>query len=120
MNLVDIENVNGSLILSNDSIFNHEDIELQPMNNSNRISGRSTPSQWHGLHTPPDCCPKMIMKHFAVCGRCISKRVQRRWTYLRSQAHRLVEHRFFEWLIIGSILASSTTLVSRFFVFYST
>ena len=36
---------------------------------------------------------------------------ERHWTRLRSKAHRLVEHRFFEWLIIASILASSTTLV---------
>lgn len=64
------------------------------------------------LHMPPDCCPRMISKHFTCCKGLVPKSIQRYWTYLRSKAHRLVEHRFFEWLIIASILASSTTLVS--------
>jgi hypothetical protein len=61
---------------------------------------------------PPDCCPRIISKHFDSYKYLIPKIIQRYWTYLRSKAHRLVEHRFFEWLIIASILASSTTLVS--------
>ena len=67
---------------------------------------------WQELHMPPDCCPTFISKQFSWCAKCIPKSIEQRWTYLRSRAHQLVEHRFFEWLIVGSILASSTTLVS--------
>jgi hypothetical protein len=83
---------------------------MQPMNGHSHTP--LTSPTWQELHMPPDCFPKIISKHFSICGKCIPKRFQQRWTYLRSKAHQLVEHRFFEWLIIGSILASSTTLVS--------
>jgi hypothetical protein len=86
----------------------HEDIEMQPMNNHPITS---LPI-WRILHRPPDCCPKMISKHFACCAKCIPKSIQEQWTYFRSLAHRFVEHRFFEWFIIFSILVSSITLVS--------
>jgi hypothetical protein len=96
--------------MNNDSAITNEDIEMQPMN-SNSLT-KLTPPTWQTLHMPPDCCPKIISKHFSSCAKCIPKHIQQQWTYLRSQAHRLVEHRFFEWLIIGSILASSASLVS--------
>lgn len=38
--------------------------------------------------------------------------IQEKWIYLRNLTHRLVEHRYFEWFIIISILVSSITLVS--------
>ncbi len=85
-------------------------IEMQPMNSNSLTS--LTRSTWQTLHMPPDCCPKIISKYFSSCSKCIPKHIQQRWTYLRSKAHQFVEHRFFEWLIIGSILASSATLVS--------
>jgi hypothetical protein len=61
---------------------------------------------------PPDCCPKIISKNLFCCGKCIPKVVKERWIYVRSQAHLVVEHRYFEWIIILSIIISSTTLVS--------
>lgn len=108
--LFDFEKFNSSLILTNDSALMQEGIEMQPIN-SNTFRPVTFP-KWQLLHMPPDCCPRIISKHFAWCAKCIPKSVQQRWTYFRSQAHRLVEHRYFEWLIIASILASSTTLVS--------
>jgi hypothetical protein len=77
---------------------------MQPMNNN------STTSQI--LHMPPDCCPKMISKHFSCCAKCIPKFIQEGWIHLRSLAHGMVEHRFFEWFIIINIIISSITLVS--------
>ncbi|CAF3279088.1 unnamed protein product [Rotaria socialis] len=103
-----IGNPNAAFIITNSSTLLHDDIEMQPIN-VNAIP-LITPTTWQVIHTPPDCCPKMILKHFSCCGKLIPENFQRRWTYLRSQAHWLVEHRFFEWLIIGSILASSSTL----------
>ncbi|CAF3763063.1 unnamed protein product [Rotaria sp. Silwood1] len=106
--LIDFEKNNTSLIITNNSAMNNEDIEMQLMNdNSIRTINSIT---WENLHMPPDCCPRIISKHFNCCIKCIPINIRQRWTYLRSRAHRLVEHRFFEWLIIGSILASSTTL----------
>ena len=67
---------------------------------------------WQSLHMPRDCFPHIISKHFSCCAKCIPKSIQKGWTYLRSLTHCLVEHRYFEWFIIISILASSTTLVS--------
>ncbi len=64
------------------------------------------------LHVPPDCCSRSISKYFDCCKYIIPQVIQRQWAYLRSKALQLVEHRFFEWLIIASIVASSTTLVS--------
>jgi hypothetical protein len=81
---------------------------MQPIDNSSITS----PPTWHILHMPPDCFPPIISKHFSCCAKCIPKLIQEQWTYLRSVAHRLVEHGYFEWFIIISILASSTTLVS--------
>jgi hypothetical protein len=106
----DLEQSNGSLVIANDSALPIEDIEMQLMNNDSTTL--SIPRTYEELHLPPDCCTPMISKHFFWCTKCIPIRFQQRWTYLRSKAHRLVEHRFFEWLIIGSILTSSTTLVS--------
>jgi len=80
---------------------------MQPMDDNSVTS-----PTWQILHMPPDCCPKMISKHFSCCTKCVPIVVQERWTYLRSLAHLLVEHRLFEWFIIVTILASSTTLVS--------
>jgi hypothetical protein len=106
----DIENkkdrLNGLLVQEIESI---ENIEMKPLNNP--ITPTS-PSPNLCLHMPPDCCPRIISKHFDCCKYLIPKIIQQEWTYLRSKAHRLVEHRFFEWLIIASILASSATLVS--------
>jgi len=89
----------------------NEDIELKPLNNNNPITSTILLSN-QSLPMPPDCCPKIISKYFDRYKYIIPERIQQRWTYLRSKAHRLVEHRFFEWLIIASILASSSTLVS--------
>jgi hypothetical protein len=86
-----------------------ESIEMKPLNNTNPV----IPSNTLFLHMPPDCCPRTISKYFDCCGYLIPPIIQRQWVYLRSKALQLVEHRFFEWLIIASILASSTTLVSR-------
>ncbi len=93
------------MLLPNALSITHEDIEMQPMNII------SSPT-WEILHIPSDCCPKMISKHFSCCAKCIPKFIQEQWTYLRSLAHCLVKHRFFEWFIIISILVSSITLVS--------
>jgi hypothetical protein len=79
---------------------------MQPLNKP------TVPTYTPYLHMPPDCFPRIISKHFDGCKYIIPQSIQRYWAYLRSKAHRLVEHRFFEWLIIASILASSTTLVS--------
>jgi hypothetical protein len=64
------------------------------------------------VHIPPDCCPKIISKYFSCCMKCIPPLIKNQWRYLRSLSHRLVEHRYFEWFIIVSILVSSITLVS--------
>ncbi|CAF3828874.1 unnamed protein product [Rotaria sordida] len=104
--LYQIEEFYVSVPLNNDLSIIHEDIEMQPMNNNSIISHPT----WQILHTPPDCCPNMISKYFSCCTKCIPKIIQEQWTYLRILVHRFVEHRFFEWFIIASILASSTTL----------
>jgi len=95
---------NTSVLLNNDLPIIHEDIEMQSMNN-NSITSSPT---WEIIHMPPDCCPKIISKHCTCCDKCIPKR----WTYIRSLAHYFVEHRYFELIIIISILISSITLVS--------
>lgn len=103
---------NGSLVITNDSAVTIEDIELQPMNKKGSVVP-STIVTTPALPPPPDCFPRWIAKYFSCFAICIPRRIQRHWTYLRSRAHQLVEHRFFEWLIIASILTSSATLVSR-------
>ena len=90
-----------------------EHIEMQTLD---KTSPRSLRTFEPILDMPPDCYPIEISKHFRSCGFLIPRAIQRQWTALRSRAHRLVEHRFFEWLIIASILASSTTLVSYVFL----
>jgi hypothetical protein len=92
---------------TNHSVIKDDNIEMQPMND-NSISSPA----WQTLHKPPDCFPNLISKHFTCCGKCIPKCIQERWTYCRSLSHYVVEHQYFECLIIISILASSTTLVS--------
>ncbi|CAF1006440.1 unnamed protein product [Rotaria sordida] len=106
--LYDAEKTNTSLIITNNSTTINEDIEMQLMNDNSIIT--INPVIWQDLNMPPDCCPKIISEFFSCYAKYIPINIQQRWTYLRSKAHRLVEHRFFEWLIIGSILASSTTL----------
>jgi hypothetical protein len=81
------------------------------MQSMNKNSIGSLPT-WQIVHMPPDCCPKIISKHFSCCAKCIPKCVEKQWTYLRSLAHCLVEHRYFELIIVISILISSITLVS--------
>ncbi|CAF3598036.1 unnamed protein product [Adineta steineri] len=100
---------NGSLFLTNNSMKINEDIEMQLINSHSNTLLTQLAEQNHHI-TPPDCFPKIISKHCSCCSLCIPKCVQRKWKLLRSKAHRLVEHRFFERLIIASILASSTTL----------
>ncbi|CAF1587688.1 unnamed protein product, partial [Adineta ricciae] len=80
-----------------------ETIEMQAMD-----SAVSLPENI--LDTPPDCCPTLISKYFACCAECIPQFLQTQWKSLRSSIHRLVQHRFFEWFIIASIVASSITL----------
>lgn len=87
-----------------------EDIEMQPMNDKDVTSPCLPASEIS--HKPPDCCPMMLSKHFSCCVKCIPKSIQAQWIYIRTQAYRIVEHRYFELIIIGSILVSSATLVS--------
>ncbi len=95
------DHINETVIYNQISLpIIHEDIEMQSMNN-NSITSSPT---WEIIHMPPDCCPKIISKHF--------KYIPKRWTYIRSLAHYFVEHRYFELIIIISILISSVTLVS--------
>ncbi|CAF3513815.1 unnamed protein product [Rotaria sp. Silwood1] len=101
-----LEESNTSVLLNDDLVTKYEEIEMQPINNNSITS----PPTWQTLHIPPDCCPNIISKHFSCCTKCIPKMIQKRWTYVRSLAHRFVEHQSFEWIIIISILASSTTL----------
>ena len=70
-------------VLTNDLSTVHDDIEMQPMND-NSITSPACQS----LHMPPDCCPKMISKHFSCCTKYIPKVIQEQWTYLRSLGHR--------------------------------
>lgn len=69
-------------------------------------------TQTDKTNLPPDCCPDIIAKHLSRCGQCIPKTVQHRWIFIRGKAHSIVEHFYFEVIIIISILASSVTLVS--------
>ncbi len=95
------DHINETVIYNQISLpIIHEDIEMQSMNNNSITSSPTLEI----IHMPPDCCPKIISKHF----KCIPKR----WTYIRSLAHYFVEHRYFELIIIISILISSVTLVS--------
>ena len=72
----------------------------------------TSPTEHEILYFPPDCCPNYISKHFSCCSTCIPEMVQNYWTYLRHLTLRLVDHRYFEWVILISILVSSLTLVS--------
>ncbi|CAM4814651.1 unnamed protein product [Rotaria magnacalcarata] len=99
------EELNTSILLTNDSLIEHDNIEMQPIDD-NSIS----PPSWQSLHIAPDCFPNAISKYFTCCSKCIPKSIQERWTYFRSLAHYIVEHQYFELLIIISILASSTSL----------
>ena len=94
--------------MTDDSSPAHEDIELQALNSDSK----KEPRECQTLHLPPDCCPRIISKHFSCCSQCIPKRIQELWKRLRTTTHCLVEHPVFEWIIIISILASSTALVS--------
>jgi hypothetical protein len=105
---VDIDKSNGLLVLTNEGV---EDIEMKPLNHTSTTP--AIPTNTQSSLMPPDCFPRTVSKYFDCCEPIIPKSIQRYYTQLRSKAHRLVEHRFFEWLIIASILASSTTLVSR-------
>jgi hypothetical protein len=107
----DQEKSNGSFVITKDFLIANEDIEMRLMN-SNSITPLTLPTCQNLHKPPPDCCPKIISKYFSCCAKFIPERIRQRWTFFRSKAHRLVEHRFFEWIIIASILASSTTLVS--------
>ena len=99
----------GSIVVTNEGARQTEEIEMKPLN---RPINQAIQTYRSYVHMPPDCCPRMVSKHFDRFKYMIPESIQLQWTYLRSRAHRLVEHRFFEWLIIASILASSTTLVS--------
>ncbi|CAF4573052.1 unnamed protein product, partial [Rotaria sp. Silwood2] len=101
---------NGLLVLTNEAIEPIEDIEMKSLNNNNNPTSPTILSYDQILQMPPDCCPRIISKHVGRFKYIVPESIQQKWTYLRSKAHRLVEHRFFEWLIIASILASSTTL----------
>ncbi|CAF1331232.1 unnamed protein product [Adineta ricciae] len=93
----------------NDSVKMNEDIEMKLMN-SHSNTPLTSPIDLHHRMPPPDCCPKLITKHLSCCAKCIPKPIRQKWTFFRSRTLQLVEHRFFERLIIASILASSTTL----------
>jgi len=99
--------LNTSVVLIDDSLIKDDNIEMQPMNN-NCISSPT----WKIVHIPSNCFPNIISKYFTCCGKCIPKSIKERWTYFRSLSHCVVEHQYFEYLIIISILISSTTLVS--------
>ncbi|CAF3628000.1 unnamed protein product [Rotaria socialis] len=96
-----------SVYITSDPLTAGEEIEMEPMN-TDFIP--PPPPSWEVVHLPPDCFSNAITKYFACCAKCIPQRMQKRWTYLRSAAHWVVEHRYFEWVIIISILTSSTTL----------
>ena len=85
---------------------------MKVLNNNNNNNIPVTPANAFLLLMPPDCCPRTISKHFDRFKYLVPQSIKRQWAQLRSRAHRLVEHRFFEWLIIASIIASSSTLVS--------
>ncbi|CAF1120007.1 unnamed protein product [Adineta ricciae] len=70
----------------------------------------TSPTNHEILYFPPDCCPSGISKHFSCCSTYIPEIVQNYWTYLRHLTLRLVDHRYFEWVILISILVSSLTL----------
>ena len=95
-------------LTTSDSLINNDNIEMQPMNDNSTSSPACRVP-----HIPLDCFPNLISKHFTCCGKCIPKSIQERWTYFRSLSHYVVENQYFECLIIISILASSTTLVSE-------
>ncbi|CAF4218965.1 unnamed protein product [Rotaria socialis] len=97
--------LNTSIILTTNSLVEHDNIEMQPIDD-NSISLPSC----QNLHIAPDCFPNAISKYFTCCSKCIPKSIQERWTYFRSLTHYIVEHQYFELLIIISILASSTSL----------
>ncbi|CAF3629173.1 unnamed protein product [Rotaria sp. Silwood1] len=102
-----LEECNNAFVIStNDLSIVHEDIGRQSINTNSITS----PPTWQVLHMPPNCCPTIISKHFSCCAKYIPKLIQEQWTYLRSLVLCIVEHHFFEWFIIISILASSTTL----------
>lgn len=98
--------MNGSLIISNESAIQVESFEMKPLNSPISIVQSEILT-----FEPADCCPQVIMKHFRCCSPFVPEIVVKYWKILRTRAHRMVEHRAFEWLIIASILASSTTLV---------
>ncbi|CAF1127680.1 unnamed protein product [Adineta steineri] len=110
------DNSHNILTISNELTRPIEDIEMTSIdpitiNNNNLTPSTSiAPLTYQFRHMPPDCFGRGISKYFDCCQFIIPQKIQRHWTFLRSRAHRLVEHRFFEWLIIASILASSTTL----------
>lgn len=103
------ENID-SLIIENDGRKFSENDELESIGKLQKISNPMEIVE--KLPLPPDCCPKFIFKRFLCCKIFIPKKFRRVWTLVRSRALQLVEHQFFERLIIGSILASSTTLAS--------
>ncbi|CAF1538985.1 unnamed protein product [Rotaria magnacalcarata] len=98
--------VNVPVPLINDSSKVYKDIEMYPMNDDT-ITSRGT---CQTLPMPPDCCPNMISEHFSCCAKCIPKSIEKRWTNIRGRCLRLIEHSYFEWFVIASILASSTAL----------
>lgn len=108
------DKLNGSLVLTNEAVEPIEDIEMKPLNNaaSPTLTNPTVFTYDSNGQTPPDCCSEVVLQYFSFCVPFVPEVVKKYWTLLRSKANRLVEHRFFEWLIMASILASSTTLVS--------
>lgn len=89
------------------------EIELTPDPPQLTVADIETaPTEHEILYFPPDCCPNSISKHFSYCSIYIPDVIQNYWAHLRHLTLRLVEHHYFEWVILISILVSSLTLVS--------
>lgn len=99
---------NGNSMYPSDPLIQTEKTETEIVEQNNKKSHYGSEI----LDIPPDCCPAPISKHFSRCSLCIPESIKKLWTLTRRQTLRFVEHRYFEWFIIVSILVSSATLVS--------
>ena len=61
-----------------------------------------------------DCFPECCVSPLTSCACCKTFRCDR-WLQFRWRTRMLVEHRYFEWFILFTVLISSLVLVSDFF-----
>lgn len=103
-----LENSDGlKLLIDGDRTTQTIDQQLNPDGAKTKTCSTEEP-----ITLPPNCCPSVINKRFIVCDRHIPISMQMKWKRIRLVTHRLVENQVFEWVIIISILASSTALVN--------